>query len=167
MPEQKQINFEELVQKISDLKKQNRADLSSDEDLAIAVMNLLSLEEHFYFSGVKTGKDKYFDSLNEVREIRKILLAKLIPKNEGESWCASKHLLAATMRLIEVGTKLQASGQKKEALQMFERAHNLFSIFWGLRLKLIDLPEIKKVADSEKPWTLKEITDRLVDCCEE
>ena len=149
------------------MKKSGEIDLSTEEDLSIAVMNLISLEEHFFFTSAKTGKVEYLDMLSEIREIRKSLLKKLISKHEGETWCISKHLLGATMRLIEVGTKLYSDGKKDEAKTVFNKAHELYSIFWSLRLKLIDMPEVKEAAKNEKPWTLKDILNKLVDCCDE
>lgn len=159
--------FDSLLKKVEEVRKSKNVDLSTEEDLSIALMNLISLEEHFFFTGVKTGETDYFDLLSEVRSTRKELLAKMIDKHEGETWCVSKHLLAATMRLIEVGTKLQAEGKKKEAKQMFDYAYKMYSIFWGLRLKLIDISKFKKMAAQEKPWTLKDIVSKLVDCCDE
>ena len=159
--------FQELIKKIERMKKSGEIDLSTEEDLSIAVMNLISLEEHFFFTSAKTGKVEYLDMLSEIREIRKSLLKKLISKHEGETWCISKHLLGATMRLIEVGTKLYSDGKKDEAKTVFNKAHELYSIFWGLRLKLIDMPEVKEAAKNEKPWTLKDILNKLVDCCDE
>lgn len=159
--------FEVLIKKIEELKKSGAIDLSNEEDLSIAVMNLVSLEEHFFFTAEKTKKDEYFDLLKEVRETRKKLLGRLISKHEGETWCISKHLLATTMRLIEVGTKLYAEGKKEEAKETFDHAYRMYSLFWGLRLKLIDISEIKKMATEEKPWTLEDIVNKLVDCCDE
>jgi hypothetical protein len=159
--------FEALLRRIESLKASKGIDLSTEEDLSIAVMNLISLEEHFYFTGVKTDKPEYFDLLQEVRAIRKELLGKLIDRHEGETWCITKHLLAATMRLIEVGTKLHADGRKGDAKEMFERAHKTYALFWALRLKLIDAAGFKKVAASEKPWSLQDIVNQLVDCCDE
>ena len=161
--------FKELMKKIQEMKAKGEIDLSTEEDLSIAVMNLVSLEEHFFFSGVKTKNDAYFDLLNEVRGIRKSLLGKLIDKNqhEGETWCVAKHLLAATMRLIEVGTKFLSDGKKDEAKETFNQAHKLYSIFWGLRLKLIDISKLKEMAKEDKAWTLTDILDKLVDCCDE
>src|SRR3990167_1264163 len=115
-------------------------------------MNLISLEEHFFFTGEKTREAKYFDLMGEVREQRKALLARMIDRHEGETWCISKHLLATTMRLIEVGTKLQTDGKKDEAKKIFERAYKIYSMFWGLRLKLINLGDLKHAAAEEKPW---------------
>ena len=159
--------FQALLERIEALKEAKSIDLSTEEDLSIAVMNLISLEEHFFFTGAKTGKPHYFDLLQEVRALRKDLLGKLIDRHEGETWCITKHLLAATMRLIEVGTKLHSDGKAGEAKEMFERAHKTYSLFWALRLKLIDAAGFKAVAAAEKPWTLQNIVDRLVDCCDE
>ena len=70
--------FKELIAKIEKMKKSGEIDLSTEEDLSLAVMNLISLEEHFFFTGVKTGKNDYMDLLFQVREVRKSLLKKLI-----------------------------------------------------------------------------------------
>lgn len=159
--------FEALLRRIDSLKDAKAIDLSTEEDLSIAIMNLISLEEHFFFTGVKTEKPHYFDLLQEVRSIRKELLGKLIDRHEGETWCITKHLLATTMRLIEVGTKLHSDGKAEEAKEMFERARKTYSLFWGLRLKLIDTAGFKQVAAADKPWTLQDIVNKLVDCCDE
>jgi hypothetical protein len=159
--------FEALVKKIEEMKKSGTVDLSTEEDLSIAIMNLISLEEHFFFTGVKTEKSEYFDFLKEIREMRKELLGRMINAHEGETWCVSKHLLATTMRLIEVGTKLHADGKAEEAKKIFDDAYKTYSMFWGLRLKLLDLKDLKETAASEKPWTMQDIVNKLVDCCDE
>lgn len=157
--------MEELVEKVNKLKATGELDLSMEEDLSIAIMNLISLEEHFYFTAEKTKNDDYFDLLNQTREIRKELLAKMIDKHEGETWCITKHLLATTMRLIEVGTKLQSSGKKDESRDMFKKAYEIYSIFWAIRLKLVTTPELKESADV--PQTKEDIISKLIDCCKE
>lgn len=161
----KDINYEEVLKKIDEMKKGKSFDLSTEEDLAIAVMNLVSLEEHFFFTGAKTDKPEYFDLLIEVRSVRTKLLGKMIEKTEGESWCASKHLLATSMRLFEVGTKLQADNKRDEAKEMFTQAYKMFNMFFALRLKIVSLPEVKK--DDSKPMTIDDIMSKLVDCCKE
>lgn len=159
--------FAEMIGKIEKLKKEGTVDLSTEEDLSIAVMNLISLEEHFFFTGEKTGKSEYFDLLGEVREMRKALLAKMMDKNEGETWCIAKHLLATSMRLIEVGTKLHSDGKQTEAKEMFDKAYSAYAMFWGIRLKLVDVTEFKMMAASETPWSYQDIVEKLVDCCDE
>lgn len=48
-------------------KQKSKIDLSSDEDLPIAIMNLTSIEERLFFTGAKTGKSEYYDLLNKAR----------------------------------------------------------------------------------------------------
>ena len=157
--------MDEFLAKIDSLKEKAGVDLSTTEDLSMAVMNLISLEEHFFFTGVKTKKEEYFDTSNEIRSIRKELLAKLMPNNEGETWCISKHLLATTMRLVEVGTKLQSENKKDEAKSMFEKAYKVYSIFWALKLKLISGQKIKETAQGSSQ--LEDLVSKLADCCDE
>ncbi len=141
-------NYQELVNKIDNLKKQDKMDLSSDQDLSIAIMNLISIEEHFFFTGIKTGKNSYFDLLNQVRSMRKELLKKIIKDYEGEVWCISKHLLAASMRLMEVGTKALGQGKKEEAEDLFKKAFDLYSLFWAVNMGMINTDGIKKIDDN-------------------
>ncbi len=160
-------NYEDLLKKVEATKQSGIVDLSTEEDLSLAIMNLISLEEHFFFTASKSGKDEYFDLLGQVREIRKKLLARLMNKNEGETWCISKHLLATVMRLMEVGTKLYSDGRKKEAKETFQDAYRIYSLFWAVRLKLVSVSQLKERAGKDQPWTLKDIVDRMVDCCDE
>lgn len=167
--------IDQLVEKYDKMKKQNKMDLSSDQDLSIAIMNLVSIEEHLFFTGAKTGKDKYFDLLQEVRKTRGELLKKIIPAYEGEVWCISKHLLAASMRLMEVGTKQLGMGKKKEANEMFEKAYDMYSLFWGLNMNLIDTDNVKNidekalnVHDTEKKGFIGKMGNlvrKAIDCC--
>jgi hypothetical protein len=169
--------IDEFVKKVNS-SKDNQLDLSSDEDLSIAIMNLISIEEHFFFTANKTGKPEYFDLLNTAREMRKDLLKRIIKDPEGEVWCISKHLLASSMRLMEVGTKAQSRGNKKDAEDLFKKAYELYSLFWGINLKLIDLGEVKKIdenqidtKDQDKKTgimaKLGQVVQKVIDCCKE
>lgn len=168
-------NLEEFIQKVDNMKKQEKMDLSSDQDLSIAIMNLISIEEHFFFTGAKLEKPEYYDLITEVREMRKVLLKKIIKEYEGEVWCISKHLLAASMRLMEVGTKQLGMGKKKEAYELFDKAYNLYSLFWGLNMKLVNTSDIKKIDedalnnhDTEKKsfmGKLGVLVKKVIDCC--
>jgi len=168
-------NLNEFIEKVDQMKKQEKMDLSSDQDLTIAIMNLVSIEEHFFFTGAKTGKTEYYDMIKDVREMRKELLKKIIKEYEGEIWCISKHLLAASYRLMEVGTKQLGVGKKDEAYDFFNKAYNLYSLFWGLNMKLIDVGDIKKIDDDavnkhdeEKKGfmgKLGALVKKAIDCC--
>lgn len=171
----------EFVQKIDNMKKQDKMDLSSDQDLSIAIMNLISIEEHFFFTAEKTGKNEYLALLKEVREMRKALLQKIITEYEGEVWCISKHLLAASMRLMEVGTKQLGRGNDAEAQEMFHKAYDLYGMFWALNMKLIGTGDVKKIGgitkiddralnknDTEKSGfsgKFRDLVRKAIDCC--
>lgn len=168
-------NINDFIKKVQDSKKDHKFDLSTEEDLSIAVMNLISIEEHFFFTAEKTGDAKYFDLLAEVREMRKALMKKMIKDYEGEVWCISKHLLASSMRLMEVGTKLLGKGNKKDAKEMFEKSYNLYNLFWGLNLGVLDTKNIKKIDDSKLNINdktkngvfakLGALVKKAIDCC--
>ncbi|OGZ79650.1 MAG: hypothetical protein A2358_01650 [Candidatus Staskawiczbacteria bacterium RIFOXYB1_FULL_37_44] len=173
------LKIDEFIKKVNE-SKDNQLDLSSDEDLSIAIMNLVSIEEHFFFTGAKTGKPEYFDLLQTARKMRGELLKKLVKDVEpgAEQWCISKHLLASSMRLMEVGTKANAKGDKKEAEDLFKKAYELYSLFWGLNLKLVEMGEVKKIDDNQigvkdenKKMSLMEKLGKAVkyaiDCCKE
>ena len=169
----KKIN--EFIEKVDTMKKENKLDLSSDQDLSIAIMNLVSIEEHFFFTGAKLDKPEYYDLIKDVREMRKELLKKIIKEYEGEVWWISKHLLAASMRLMEVGTKQLGIGKKEEAYDLFGKAYNLYSLFWGLNMKLIKTDDIKKIDDQalnkhdqEKKGFMGKLgllVKKAIDCC--
>lgn len=145
---QKAKNVKEFVERIDATKKVNPKDLSSDQDLTIAIMNLISIEEHLVFSGAKTGKNSFYDLVEEVREKRKNLMQKIIPSYEGEVWCISKHLLASSMRLMEVGTKQQSLGNKEQAYDLFNQAYDLYCLFWGLNMNMLNAADVKWIEDS-------------------
>ena len=143
----KKETLKEFVEKIDNMKKVNPKDLSSDQDLSIAIMNLISIEEHLVFSGAKTGKTSFYDLINEIREMRKSLLQKIIKAYEGEVWCISKHLLATSMRLMEVGTKQLSMNNTKESYDLFDKSYELYCLFWGLNMNAINLNDVKWVKD--------------------
>lgn len=177
------INTESLIRKVRSAVDNNKLDLSSDEDLSIAIMNLISIEEHLFYTSQKTGKSQYLDLLNEVRILRTELMKKIIKDYEGEVWCISKHLLAASMRVMEVGTKELKKGNKKEAQGLFEKSFNLYSLFWGINLNTTLLPEGRAGSISKKISLIDEkgkergsesifsklgqIVKKAVDCCRE
>ena len=175
-------SVQEYVEALDAAKKVNPKDLSSDQDLTIGIMNLISIEEHLMFSGAKTGKHEFYDLINDVREMRKNAMLKIIPAYEGEVWCISKHLLAAAMRVFEVGTKALASGDKKTAYELFDQSYELYSMFWGLNMGMLTgdaKPETKTAkksantksspaptkTDGGKVSKLKAWVKNAVNCC--
>ncbi len=172
------LDLKNFMDKIKTAEAGHKLDLSSDEDLSLAVMNLISTEEHLFFTGNKTGKIKYFNILNEAREMRKELMKLIVKNPEGELWCTSKHLLAASMRLFEVGTKAQTKGDHKSAHKFFEKSYHLYNLFWGLNLGLVKNVGVSLAETRTKntPITYKKsdflgkvsnIIGKILDCCRE
>ena len=123
---------------VEDMKRATQAnlpDITSDEDLAIGIMNLISIEEHLFFTANKTGRSHYYDLLREVREMRKALLKQIVVAFEGEVWCISKHLLASCMRLMEVGTKELTVNGLASAQPYFDKSYRAFRMFWEIVLR--------------------------------
>ncbi len=170
-----------FVKKVEDIKKANKLDLSVGEDLSIGLMNLVSLEEHFLFSFMKSEDSKYLEFLEETREVRKRLLAKIVRKEDGdfaETWCISKHLLGTSMRLMEVGTKYLHDDKKVEAEELFVDAFNMYSMFWSVN-RFLNIKNGEKefsIAGFDKKKTkshkgkLSKLSEKLkeaLDCCRE
>ena len=178
-------NIQQFMDKIKTSESGHQLDLSSDEDLSIAIMNLISIEEHLFFTANKTGKNKYFALLNETREMRKELMKLIVKNPEGEIWCTSKHLLAASMRLFEVGTKAQTKGNQSEAHSFFEKSYHLYNLFWGINLGLIKENSLKSpllkgdlegLKTKDTPLSYKKsdllgkvsgVIGKILDCCRE
>lgn len=179
----KNLDLKQFMDKVKTAELGHQLDLSSDEDLSIAIMNLISIEEHLFFTGNKTGKTKYFDLLNEAREMRKSLLKLIIKDYEGEVWCTSKHLLAASMRLMEVGTKAQTKGDQVSAHDFFKKSYDLYNLFWALNLGMVKGDDLKSVSKANGKIDQKEtplkyaksdfmgkvsgVIGKILDCCRE
>ena len=178
----KSSDITKFMSKVKDAEKGHEMDLASGEDLSMAVMNLIAIEEHMFFNANKTGKTKYFELLNEAREMRKVLMKMLIPDYEGEVWCTSKHLLAASMRVMEVGTKYQTKGDTKTAYDLFKKSYDLYNLFWGINLKMVDKnlsplsrgdvstpveTEGFKIKKTDMLGKLSGAIGKILDCCRE
>jgi len=173
----------QFMDKVKKMEKGEKLDLSSGEDLSIGIMNLISIEEHLFFSGNKTGDVKYFELLDEVRKIRVSLLKEIIKEYNGEVWCISKHLLAASMRVMEVGTKALKNGEKDKAYDYFKKSYNLYNLFWGLNLGVVnknglakekafidkkDVPiEHKDEKGNSFLGKMSSMIGKVLDCCRE
>ena len=116
--------------------------------------------------------------------MRTELLKDIIKDYEGEVWCISKHLLAASMRIMEVGTKELKKNNKEKAWSLFEKSYQLYSLFWGLNLGVVGDKNLKlktenqntanfidekgSKKDSESVFSkLGALVQKAVDCCRE
>lgn len=166
-------DIQKFINKAKSVEKGHKLDLSLGEDMAVAIMNLVGIEEHMFFTSQKLGDTKYIDVLQEARVMRSFLMKKIVKENEGEIWCTSKHLLAASMRLMEVGTKCLTKGDKKEANDYFKKSFELYNLFWGLNLGLVKSnPQKAEFEDKPLPknafmGAITKTINKILDCCRE
>jgi len=160
------MKSENFVKKINDVKGKNELDLSAGEDLSIALMNIVSLEEHSFFSYVKTKDEKFLDILETSRELRKKLLLKIVSKDDSEKWCMSKHLLASSMRLFEVGNRLLHEGKKDEAKEMYNHSAELYGLFWKLNIDS-NTRETQILYGNKEKKSIFFGIKKLLECCKE
>lgn len=165
-----ETDLNEFVNKVESLNIEK--DLSRDEDLGIALMHLVSLEEHFYFTAMKTGQEKYLEMLDEVRDLRRDFMKRIVKNPLGEEWCISKHLLGSSMRLLESGSKEKASERKP----YYQAAFELFSLFFAINITKSPVTQESTgdVAESNSSEKKESFLKRagtlfksLVDCCRE
>ena len=160
------MKVENFVKNIEEIKNKDSLDISVLEDLSIALMNLVGLEEHCFFSYVKTQDEKFLKILETVRELRKKLLALIVKKdNDSEKWCMSKHFLASSMRLYEVGNRLLHEGKDKEAKEMYKDAAELYGLFWILNID--SKTKIKLNEGSNESKGIFSSIKKLLKCCME
>ena len=163
------MKTDNFVKSIEEIKEKNKLDISAGEDLSIALMNIVSLEEHSFFSYIKTKDEKFLKILEISRELRKRLMPLIVNKDDSEAWCMSKHLLASSMRLYEVGNRLWHEGKEKDAKAMYTDSAELYGLFWqinsGTNSKNYKSKEIN-VKESEKGGIFSSIK-KLLECCKE
>lgn len=160
-------DVEKWVKRLKELSDEGVFDLSRDEDLSVALMNLISLEEHLFFSAVKTGDGKYLEMLDSVRGLRKELLVMIVKNPAGEEWCVSKHLLAASMRLVEVGTKELNSKGVNSSWSFFKSAFDLYSLFWAVNLKMVSSEKVVEKNSGNFFNKFSSVVKKVLDCCKE
>lgn len=118
----KKSSLQDLVIKADNAKKVNPLDLSSDQDLTVALMNLLAIEDDFEY----------------VREVRQNLMSRIIERKNQDLWNASEQLLTTAMHLIDDGNK--ATGD--DAYALYNRAYEFYSLFWGINMGLVGIKDI-------------------------
>ena len=124
----------ESVEQMDASKKVNPLDLSSDQDLTIALMNLIAIEDGFVAPS---------ELIDFVRNIRQDLMVRIVEKS-GDVWNASWQLLAVSGQLIDQGNQLLEQGKQADAHKVFDRAYEVYSLFWGLNMGMLEIKDVQK-----------------------
>lgn len=120
MLRKKTLSLKKQVEMADNQKKVNPLDLSSDQDLTIALMNLIAID----------GK------LQTVTNIQNNLLGRIV-KNK-DLLAVSERLLGKSIQLIEEGMKILENGQNADAYIKFDQAYEVYSLFWGVNMGMIE-----------------------------
>ena len=128
----KSATVKRLVQSADNAKKANPLDLSSDQDLTIALMNLIHIEN------ISAG----FPELKSmVGNIRTHLMRGILDTDDLR-WKMSVDLLGKSMRLMDDGMRALSDGRRITAYEMFDSCYGLYSIFWGINMDLVKPAEV-------------------------
>lgn len=127
MANQEKKLLHDTVAQLDANKKVNLHDLSSDQDLTIALMNLIAIE--------KMCPDT--DIGNMVADIRMNLMQRVVTKEKYLK--QSYELLGQSMRLFDDGIKAMKDGASKQAYDLFDRSYESYVVFWGINMGLIKL----------------------------
>lgn len=110
-------NVKNLVESADESKKANPLDLSADQDLTIALMNLVAIED--------ATPDSQIGEM--VRNIRENLMARMVSDDKIQVQ-AYEFLVQAT-RKIDKANKLLEAGDKKVAYEMYDAAYEDYVLY--------------------------------------
>ena len=114
----KMLSLKKQVEMADNQKKVNPLDLS------IALMNLIAID----------GK------LQTVTNIQNNLLGRIV-KNK-DLLAVSERLLGKSMQLTEEGMKILENGQNADAYIKFDQAYEVYSLFWGVNMGMIEEKDV-------------------------
>ena len=110
-------NLKNLVEVADAKRKVNPLDLSSDQDLTIALINLVAIEDM-----APSG-----EVAQMVRGIREKLMSRMVSDDDSRS-CAREFLSNAALKMKE-GDDAQKSGDDKLAREMYDAAYDVYVMY--------------------------------------
>ena len=110
-------------------KKVNPLDLSSDQDLTIAIMNLIAIED------MCGGK------LSDMGcAMRQNLMRRVV--NKADDMDVTVALLGGAMHRMGAGNRAMDCGDTALAYRMYDDAYGLYSLFWGVVMGMVSGADI-------------------------
>ena len=118
-------NVKNLVESADESKKVNPLDLSADQDLTIALMNLVAIED--------ATPDSQIGEM--VRNIRENLMARMV--SDDKIQVQAYDFLSQATRQMDQANKLLEAGDKKVAYEMYDAAYEDYVLYlatvYGIR----------------------------------
>ena len=120
----------DTVAKLDANKKVNPRDLSSDQDLTIALMNMIAVEE--LCPDTNSG--------NMVADLRAKMMQHVVRNNRF--MLISHELLSKSMQMMTDGINALKNGNTKQAYELFDKSYEFYVMFWGVNMELISIDDI-------------------------
>ena len=130
MANQNKKLLRDTVAKLDAIKKVNPRDLSSDQDLTIALMNMIAVEELCPDTNIG----------NMVADLRAKMMHHVVRTNRF--MLISHELLAKSMQLMTDGINALKNGNTKQAYELFDKSYEFYILFWGVNMELISADDI-------------------------
>lgn len=112
-------------------KKVNPLDLSSDQDLTIALMNMIYIQDYCDKNGDAYGLGKLLGEMSDD------LMARIVDAG-GKKWDVSRRLLAESARLMADGNAALDAKRGADAYKLYDDAYEKYSLFWGVNMGIVD-----------------------------
>ncbi len=114
-------SVKKLVERSDNAKKVNPLDLSSDQDLTIALMNLVAIEDLS-----PTGQIAHM-----VRDVREKLMSPMLTqiKSDKNAQESARQLLAQATKNMSDGNRAMESGEKNMAYRMYDAAYEAYVLY--------------------------------------
>lgn len=108
-------------------------DLGFVDDALTLIIDLLHLEIHSWKSFNQTKNKDWLAINNQARtertELLELICDKELLKNDGELWCFNKHDLRVVGSYIELGNRMQTSGDIEKSIYYFDKASQWLGAF--------------------------------------
>ena len=137
------MRSDKLIKKVAvadNAKKANKLDLSSDQDLTIALMNLISIERY-----IENDAEHDFSQLKSmVNDLRVALMGKIVKKSD-KNFDVLCDLLGRSAMLMNDGFVALEKQNDARAYELFDAAFGVYSMFWGVCMGLADATDVENI----------------------
>lgn len=137
------MRSDKLIKKVAvadNAKKANKLDLSSDQDLTIGLMNLISIERY-----IENDAEHDFSQLKSmVNDLRVALMNKIVKKSD-KNFDVLCDLLGRSAVMMNDGFVALENQNEVRAYELFDAAFGAYSMFWGVCMGLTDATDVENI----------------------
>ena len=114
--------------------EKDKKDVGFMDDALLYIENMVCAEHHAMESWVSSKDEKWMDILIQIRRNRSKMLYKLVPKENSEIYCFSKHILCCAEALKELANRYTERKDFKSAKECLDESslyEKLFKFLTG------------------------------------